>query len=70
MVKSQEELLQLKEEFDVLSNKLTELSEEELNDVTGGLSPFPIVFGKLLKMTPDLLVNTEPKNSKISSQEP
>lgn len=35
-MKTQEELKQLKEEYEVLNNKLKELTEEELKEVTGG----------------------------------
>ena len=35
-MKTQAELKKLKEEFEALNNKLRELSEEELNVVTGG----------------------------------
>lgn len=36
MAKTQEELNQLKNEYKTLSNKLKELSEEELKEITGG----------------------------------
>lgn len=36
MVKTNEELKELKTEFDNLTNKLKELSEDELKEVTGG----------------------------------
>ena len=36
MAKTQEELKALKEEYEALSNKLKELTDEELNEVTGG----------------------------------
>ena len=35
-MKSKEELEELKQEYIVLENKLKELSEEELKEVTGG----------------------------------
>ena len=35
-MKTKEELLTLKQEYEALTNKLKELSEEELNEVTGG----------------------------------
>ena len=38
MPKTQEELNQLKTEYQTLNNKLAELSEEELEQVTGGVS--------------------------------
>ena len=37
MTKTQEELAQLKTEFDKLNGKLKELSEDELKEVTGGV---------------------------------
>lgn len=36
MPKTQEELNELKKEYEILNNKLTELTEEELKQVTGG----------------------------------
>ena len=38
MAKTQEELTQLKTEYETLKNKLKELTDEELNMVTGGWS--------------------------------
>ena len=38
MLKTQEELNQLKTEYETVNNKLKELSEDELEYVTGGLS--------------------------------
>lgn len=40
MAKTQEELKQLKQEYESLSNKLKELSDDELKQVTGGGSIF------------------------------
>ena len=39
MAKTQEELNVLKNEFESLSKKLAELTEEELKQVSGGLGP-------------------------------
>lgn len=36
MVKTKEELIQIKKEFTELTAKLQELTEKELNEVTGG----------------------------------
>lgn len=41
MPKTQEELTQLKEEYETLNNKLKELSEDELKMVTGGSPNIP-----------------------------
>ena len=38
MAKTQEELNELKNEYETLNNKLQELTEDELGYVTGGLS--------------------------------
>ena len=38
-MKSKEELNALKEEVETLNKKLAELTEEELNQVTGGVNP-------------------------------
>ena len=43
MAKTQEELNQLKTEYETLNNKLKELTEEELNMVTGGILGIPSV---------------------------
>ena len=50
MAKTQEELTQLKSEYETLKNKLKELSDEELKQVTGGtdipglenIAPYPL----------------------------
>ena len=39
MAKTQEELKQLKEEYETLNKKLKELTEDELLQVTGGVIP-------------------------------
>ena len=43
MAKTQEELKELKTEYETLNNKLKELTEEELNMVTGGILGIPSV---------------------------
>ena len=40
-MKSKEELNALKKEVEAVNEKLAELTEEELERVTGGLAPFP-----------------------------
>ena len=40
MAKTQEELNQLKEEYETLSNKLSELTEDEIKIVSGGYEIF------------------------------
>lgn len=42
-MKTEEELKALKEELETLNKKLAELSDDELNEVTGGI--LPIIFG-------------------------
>lgn len=42
MAKSKEELSALKNEFEALSKKLAALSEAELKEVVGGISPIPL----------------------------
>lgn len=39
MSKTKEELQELKKEYETLTTKLKELTEEELNVVTGGIEP-------------------------------
>ena len=43
MNKTENELNEIKEEIETLNQKLSELSEEELKEVTGGLLPIPYV---------------------------
>ena len=43
MVKTQEELNALKEEVETVNEKLQELTEEEIAQVSGGLRPEPAV---------------------------
>ena len=45
MAKTKEELNELKKEFETLTNKLSELTQEELALVTGGNSTFVIPDG-------------------------
>ena len=40
MAKTQDELKELKEEYEKLNEKLKELSDDELKQVTGGASPW------------------------------
>ena len=40
MAKTQEELNQIKKEYELLTNKLKELTDDELMQVTGGASPW------------------------------
>ena len=42
-MKTPEELNALKEEVEALNKKLAELSEEELNQVAGGVVPFDVI---------------------------
>ena len=44
MAKTQEELNQLKNEYETLNNKLNELTEDELKSVTGGINNQYITF--------------------------
>ena len=46
MAKTKEELNQLKVEYETLSSKLKELTEEELEQVTGGLKEHDPEFEK------------------------
>lgn len=45
-MKTKEELNALKEEVETLSKKLQALSDEELEQVTGGFTPIPSPQGK------------------------
>ena len=53
MTKTQEELNALKQEYESLNNKLQELNEDELKQVTGGL--LPIIFASAVR---NILNNT------------
>ncbi|MDO5445896.1 MAG: hypothetical protein Q4F31_09800 [Eubacteriales bacterium] len=53
-MKTPEELNTLKEEFETLNKKLSELTDEELSLVTGGLEP-----GKRLKPEPKKDINNK-----------
>ena len=44
MAKTQEELNALKEDVDTLNNKLNELTEEELEQVSGGQGNKPLII--------------------------
>ena len=45
MAKTKEELTVLKQEYKTLMNKLQELSEDELNKVTGGITNINDIHG-------------------------
>ena len=45
MNKTENELNEIKEEIETLNQKLSELSEEELNEVTGGVRISPVFVG-------------------------
>lgn len=51
-MKTREELNAIREEYDNLNRKLRELTEEELEQVTGGLIPIPVIYS-LLAQTND-----------------
>ena len=46
-MKTEEELNALKEEVEALNKKLAELTEEELQQVAGGMSNLPSILGKI-----------------------
>ena len=54
-MKSADELKELKEEVEALSEKLAELNEEELEQVAGGLNPHrrPWADSGMTKLTDD-----------------
>ena len=57
MAKTQEELNTLKEEAKALNKKLTELTEEELEQVVGGSGKAPVFkAGKALKDATTIIV--------------
>lgn len=47
-MKTTAELTALKNEIEALNQKLTKLTKEELEQVTGGILPFPGTFGSPL----------------------
>ena len=46
-MKTAEELNALKEEVEALNRKLAELSEDELEQIAGGLIPIPCIYGSI-----------------------
>ena len=46
MAKTQEELKELKLEFETLTSKLKELTDEEIVQVIGGISEFAMIIAK------------------------
>ena len=61
MAKTQEELNQLKTEYETLNNKHKELTEDELKLVTGGGYQHPIFWGATL------ILAEEAKKNDVSS---
>ena len=58
MSKSKEELNKLKEEVEAVNEKLHELTDEELEQVTGGINPsavMPILFAQpFMQISPQI----------------
>ena len=50
MAKTKEELNELKNEYETLNNKLKELTEEELSEVTGGNAKWAYTVGGALAL--------------------
>ncbi len=60
-MKTKEELLALKEEYDRLNTLLQELSEDELREVTGGYGPLlPIAIPSLQSIDDKRLIKSFP----------
>ena len=66
-MKTKEELTELKKEVEALSEKLAELTEDELKLVTGGASVFSTAFDFDVpdpNYEPHTYFDTDPKNKK------
>lgn len=62
-MKTKEELNTLKEEIEALNKKLAELSEDEMEQVTGGVVKSPKIFSPLLRLNnPELDLERGSKN--------
>ena len=61
-MKTKEELAQLKTEYEALSNKLKELSDEDLKEVCAGVDIWDIAVKLKEKFKPAAGVNTPGKN--------
>ena len=59
MAKTKEELNAIKEEVETLNQKLTELSEDELEQVIGGESSIQDTARILIKLRQDVLDSTK-----------
>lgn len=57
-MKTKEELTALKEEVETLSRKLAELTEEELEQLSGGC-PIPTFLPKIPSLSPNIATNRE-----------
>ena len=57
-MKTREELNAIREEYENLNRKLRELTEEELEQVAGGLIPIPVIYDSLAQ-TNDVIQKRE-----------
>ena len=60
MAKTKEELNELKKEYEILNNKLKELTEDELEIVVGGIV-------KLIRSCPDIKLNEGSASTMLKS---
>ena len=69
-MKTQEELTQLKTEYETLNNKLKELSDDELKEVTGGKNFISFIPGLLAIGTTQMIMGlASPQSTNTADKE-
>lgn len=73
-MKTKEELNALKTEVEEMSTKLAELSEEELDEVSGGVAPIRAFIGQISglcvgNVMAPIVVDAAPKKARIASED-
>ena len=72
MAKTKEELSTLKQEYETLTNKLKELNDDELMQITGGIatsSPIMIQVGQFLQLAPAMVKFNDLANKNVAVAE-
>ena len=72
MAKTKEELSTLKQEYETLTNKLKELNDDELMQITGGIatsSPIMIQVGQFLQLAPTMVKFNDLANKNVAVAE-
>ena len=69
-MKTQEELTQIKTEYETLNNKLKELTDDELKEITGGTNFMGIIQGTIAVGTTGIIMGlVSPQSTNTADKE-